>query len=180
LRPRNRNWIWFFVVLVVLGSCAVVIPIVYNLMVQLKPGELAAARQRWSAAGPADYDLDYQEKHTQAGVIDETVYRVVVRDRRVVAVVSDGSLTLLAGPVRAAIGSWPAALPGPSGARDIDGMFDAIEYQQRHDAGSSRRPYATASFDRKDGHPTRYVHRVRSTGERLEWTVKLVRVGVPS
>jgi hypothetical protein len=175
--PRERDWVWFFLVLAALGAVAVVVPIVYNLGLQLTPEQTAQARQRWRASGPADYDLDYQQKHTSAGDTVETVYRVLVRDRRVTAVFCDGKLTLLGGSVEAALGPWPRQLPGPSGARDVDGMFDYMEEQSRADAGSPRRPYATATFDKYDGHPTRYVHRVRATGERLEWTIKLSRVG---
>lgn len=174
---RGRDWVWFFLVLAVLGAVAVVVPIVYNLGLQLTPEQLAQARGRWSAAGPADYDLDYQQKVTVHGRTEETIYRVSVRDRRVTAVFCNGELTLLAGSAEAALGPWPRLLRGPSGALDVDGMFDEMEAEFRVDAGSPRRPYVTATFDKRDGHPTRFVHRVRTTGERLEWTIKLVRVG---
>jgi hypothetical protein len=161
-----------------LGAGAVVIPLVYNLRLQLTSEQLEAARERWRAAGPATYDLDYEERRTHNGVTDVTRYRVLVRDRRVSAVFCDGELTLLsASAVALVLGPWPRALPGPCGARDIDGMFDHIESQLRQDLSQSRRPYATADFDPRDGHPRRYVRRLRLGAERLEWTVKLVRVG---
>jgi hypothetical protein len=176
--PRNRDWIWFFAILTVLGTAAVLIPLVYNLSLQLTPDQVTQARERWRAVGPADYELDYQERHTHAGTTDETAYRVVVHDRQVVAVACDGELTMLAGTAPAlAVGPWPWVLPGPFGARDIDGMFDHIESQLRQDLSLSHRPYATASFDPQDGHPTRYVRRIRGGAERLEWTVKLQREG---
>jgi hypothetical protein len=172
---RNRDWIWFFVVLSALGAAAVVIPLVYNLLLQLKPEQLEQAHQLWRKVGPADYDLDYQERHTHDGVTDETVYRVLVRDRHVSAVFCDGQLTLLAGAAPAvALGPWPRVLPGPCGACDIDAMFDHIEAQLRQDLSLSHRPYATASFDKNDGHPMRYVRRIHGGAERLEWTVKLL------
>jgi hypothetical protein len=175
---RGRDWVWFFAVLAALGVCAVVVPIYYNLGLQLTPEQAESARARWRASGPADYDLDYQQKSTRDGVTEETEYRVLVRDRRVSAVFCDGRLVLLPGlAAGAALGPWPRALAGPSGARDVDGMFDHIEGQQRADAGSPRRPYVTATFDRHNGHPTRYVRRTRGGGERLEWTVKLGPVG---
>jgi hypothetical protein len=175
---RNRNWIWFFAILTVLGGAAVVIPLVYNLGLQLTPQQVERARELWRSAGPADYDLDYQERHTHKGETDETTYRVMVRDRRVAGVFRDGELTLLAGATPAlALGPWPKALPGTSGARDVDGMFDHIDSQLQQDLSESRRPYATADFDKRDGHPNRYVRRIRGGAERLEWTVKLIRVG---
>jgi hypothetical protein len=175
--PRYRTWVWFFLVLAVLGAIAVVVPIVYNLGLQLTPDQLAQARGRWRAAGPADYDLDYQQKLTARGETEVTVYSVQVRNRRVTAVFCNGELTLLGGSAEAVLGLWPRLLPGPQGALDVDGMFDRMEGAVRDDAGSPRRPYVTATFDKHDGHPTRYVHRVRATGERLEWTIKLVLVG---
>jgi hypothetical protein len=174
---RNRRYIGFFAILGVLGSAAVVIPLVYNLRLQLTPEQVEQARERWRASGPASYDIDYQERHTHAGETDETAYRVLVRDRRVVGVARDGELTLLAGSAPAlTLGPWPRALPGPDSARDIDGMFDHIESQLHQDLSQNRRPYATATFDPRDGHPTRYVRRIRGGAERLEWTVKLVRI----
>jgi hypothetical protein len=175
---RRHDWVWFFAVLVALGTAAVVIPVVYNLGLQLTPEQVAEARARWRASGPADYDLDYQQKYSHDGGTDETAYRVLVRGRRVVAAGCDGRLTLLADPAAAlAAGPGLRALPGLCGTRDVDGMFDHIERQLRADAGLPRRPYATATFDKRDGHPARYVRRTRGGAERLEWTVKLTRAG---
>jgi len=172
---RDASSIWFFLVLTLLGVAAIVIPIVYNLTLQLTADQMEQARQLWRAAKPSDYDLDYQEKDTRAGITEETTYRVVVRRDRVAAVVCDGKLMLLAEPAAAALGPWPAMLPGISGAHDVDGMFQHIADQLRADESLSRRTYATMNIDRRDGHPTRYVRRTRGGAERLEWTVKLTR-----
>jgi hypothetical protein len=175
---RKRDWVWFFAVLFVLGAAAVTIPLYYNLSLQLRPEQAEQARALWRTSGPRDYDIDYQERATHGPDTDEAAYRVMVRDGRVVVVFLDGRLSFLADPAAVlALGPWPRALPGPSGARDIDGMFDHIEDQLRRDLSLSRRPYATATFDKRDGHPTRYVRRIRGGAERLEWTVKLMRVG---
>jgi hypothetical protein len=174
--PRNQGWIGFFVILAALGTAAVVIPIVYNLGLQLKWDALEQAHARWRANGPADYELDYQERHTHNGASDETAYRVSVRNRRVTAVACNGELTFLgsAGPALG-LGPWTYDLPGKCGARDVDEMFDHIESQMQQDLDHSQRPYATADFDPKDGHPRRYVRRIRGGAERLEWTVKLIK-----
>jgi hypothetical protein len=60
----------------------------------------------------------------------------------------------------------------------IEGLFDEIENNLRRDAESpGKRNFATADFLMKeDGHPTRYVHRVAGTKQRVEWTVRLTRV----
>src|SRR5258708_6493347 len=79
-RPRSRAWIWFFVALAAMGAAAVTLPVVYNLSIQLRPEELAAARECWKANGPRDYDLQYQEKITASGVQTESNWFVEVRD----------------------------------------------------------------------------------------------------
>ena len=66
-RPASRRWVWYFVVLALMGATAIILPIVYNLSLQLRPEDLAAARQRWKANGPRDYDLQFQEKITEHG-----------------------------------------------------------------------------------------------------------------
>ncbi len=174
----NTDWVWFFAVLTALGIAAVTIPIVYNLRLQLDPVQVAQAHERWRSSGPEDYDLDYLQKYTRDGETDETAYRVAVRGGKVVAVGSDGKLVFLANAAPEALIGPPArALSGPSGARDVDGMFDYIDARLREDADQPRRPYETATFDPRDGHPTRYVRRLRGGAERLEWTVKLSRPG---
>jgi hypothetical protein len=174
----KSDWVWFFAVLFVLGAAAVTIPLYYNLSLQLKPQQVEEARALWRSAGPRDHDIDYQERQTHGPDTDEAAYRVMVRDGRVVVVFLDGRLSFLADTAAAlALGPWPRALPGTSGARDIDGIFDHIEDQLRRDLNLSHRPYATATFDKRDGHPMRYVRRIRGGAERLEWTIKLMRVG---
>ena len=64
---RWRRWVPFFLVLVALGAVAVVVPIVYNLRLQLRPEQLEQARQRWREQGPPDYDLSCERKTTEAG-----------------------------------------------------------------------------------------------------------------
>jgi hypothetical protein len=60
----------------------------------------------------------------------------------------------------------------------VEEMFDHIERQLREDrAAPGRRNYATASFDSRDGHPIHYVHRAAGTKKRLEWQIRLERLG---
>jgi len=162
LRPRPRAWVWFFVLLAAMCAAAVTLPIVYNLSLQLRPEELAAARARWKASGPRDYDLQYQEKITQNGEQGETEWDVQVRDGKVAAVTCDG-----------------AALPAAEYPNlTVEGQFAEIEKGLELDlAAGARKNYATAAFDLGDGHPTHYVRRVRGTGDRLEWNVNLKKPG---
>ena len=90
LRPQSRTWVWFFVVLAVLGAAAVTLNLVYNLSIQLRPEELAAARPAGRRNGPRNYDLQYQEKITENGVETESSWFVEVRDGKATAVTRDG------------------------------------------------------------------------------------------
>jgi hypothetical protein len=164
LAARPRAWVWFFVILAALGATAVTLPLVYNLSIQLKSEELAAARERWKANGPRDYDLQFQEKITQNGEQTESNWSVEVRDGRPTAVTRDGQ-------------ALPAAeYPNLT----VEGQFAEIERGLQLDvAEGARRNFATAAFDLRDGHVVHYVRRVRGSGERLEWNVNLFRVDEP-
>ena len=161
-KTRSRAWVWFFVFLAAMATAAVTMPIVYNLSLQLRPEDLAAARAHWRASGPRDYDLQYQEKITQNGEQSDTEWNVRVRDGRVTAVTCDGE-----------------ALPATEYANlTVEGQFAEIERGLELDlAAGARKNYATAAFDLGDGHPTHYVRRVRGTGDRLEWNVNLRKAG---
>ncbi|HVS38530.1 MAG TPA: DUF6174 domain-containing protein [Gemmataceae bacterium] len=161
-RPRSRGWIWFFVLLVGLGTAAVTLPLLYNLSIQLRPEELAAARERWKAKGPRDYDLQFQEKITQNGQETESNWFVQVRDGKVISATRNEQKQ----PIEECANLT------------VEGQFAEIERGLQIDqAAGARRNYATAAFDLRDGHPTHYVRRVRGSGDRLEWNVNLFKPG---
>jgi hypothetical protein len=87
-RGRNGRWVWFFAVLAVLALAAILIPIVYNLRQQLRPEQLAAARERWRQNGVSDYDLTIEVRHDTDSQADE--YAVQVRGGKVVSWVVNG------------------------------------------------------------------------------------------
>ena len=160
-QARSRAWVWFFVFLTAMATAAVTLPIVYNLSIQLRPEELAAARARWKASGSLNYDLQYQEKITQNGDSDAE-WTVKVRDGKVTAVACNGESLAAADYANLT----------------VEGQFTEIEKGLQLDlAAGARKNYATAAFDLGDGHPTHYVRRVRGTGDRLEWNVNLRRPG---
>ena len=64
---RRRRWLWFFVTLAGLSALALTTLIVYNLRQQLRPEQLAEARERWQQHRPDDYDLDYTLRQDDAG-----------------------------------------------------------------------------------------------------------------
>lgn len=176
-RQPNRRWVLFFIVLAVLAALGMVIPILYNLSRQLRPEQLAEARTLWQANAPRNYDLEYLVKIDDDTQSDE--YVAHVRDGQVVMVALNKELLWLAPWTGFALGPLVQALSPPSfnpRSYTIDGLFGEMDRRMRQDEEGGRRNYATASFDPVDGHPTHYIHRVRGTHQRVEWTIRLRRV----
>lgn len=174
---RPRLWVAFFVLLAVIAAAAAVVPVVYNLRLQLTPEQVAAARALWRERAPHDYDLRCTEKLLREGVEEQGEHVLLVRGGEVVALGANGELLRLEGG-GPAVGLAARALPGDAGEPvGIEPLFDRIEAALRQDAAEGRRTYATATFDRHDGHPMRYVRRVRATGERTEWNCTLAPPG---
>jgi hypothetical protein len=179
LPRRPRRWIGFFILLAVLSAGAIVTNLVYNLSIQLRPEQLAEARQRWRENAPADYDLKYLVEITRQAETEpeKSEYVVEVRGGRVVQVVDrsgvvylEPSLAVVAGPAPLGVSSEDPEHYG------VPALFEQIETALRQDETSGRRNFATAKFNAKDGHPFHYVRRVRGTKDRVEWNIKLTRV----
>jgi hypothetical protein len=180
LSPRRpRRWIGFFVVLAVLGATAMIVPLVYNLSIQLRPEQLADARRRWEENAPANYDLKYlvERKHETETEPEKSEYLAKVRNGRVVLVMDTGevlyldpSLAIVAGPGVLALSSEAARNYG------MPALFDEIEAALRRDEIEGRKNYTQAQFDPKDGHPLHYIHSTLGTKERVEWHVKMTRL----
>ncbi len=174
--PKRNLWVWYFLILAVLGSIAVVVPLVYNLSLQLKLEDVLAARKLWQANKPENYDLEVMVRENE-GETDE--YFVKVRRGRVTSIIGKAEgIIQLDETALLALGAGITARPSVPIANlpphTIDALFDTIEADLKRDATlPGRRNYATASFDSRDGHPHRYVHRRSDTKERVEWIVKL-------
>jgi hypothetical protein len=174
--PPRLRWLWFFLALAALAAAAVVIPIVYNIGLQLTPEQLEQARALWDERGPKDYDLEYAEKLDPDTRI--FIYRVKVRGGRAVAFGCNGEPELLDEAAGLALGSAVRMRPpGDFQEHTVDGllrrMAAALAEDRRAARQGGRRNYATARFDRQDGHPLHYVRRVAGSRERLEWNVRL-------
>jgi hypothetical protein len=171
---RSHRWIGFFVVLAVLAAVAIVVPLVYNLSIQLRPEQLTEARQRWRDQAPSTYDLEYLVRTSNADQEEERAYLVQVREGRVVLVVCNSDVVYLDPSLACSAGLGVLALSSENPNQySVPALFDAIETTLRQDESAGRRNFATAQFDPKDGHPFHYVHGVRGTKERVEWNVKL-------
>lgn len=149
---RNRGWIWYFLALAVFAAMAAAIPLLINLKQQLQPDQVDGARALWNERGPRDYNLVYVEKIDLDKQGDE--YAVEVRGGKVIRVLCNGQ---------------PTTDPGFT----IDAIFGLIEKNLLGDREKGQRNYTVADFDSVDGHPRRYVRRVRGTNERLEWRIRL-------
>jgi hypothetical protein len=148
----SRRWWIFFVLLLVLAVAAVTSPLVYNLNQQLRPEQVADARQRWAARNLRDYELRYNLRIDDAPEGRE--YRVVVRDGTVVEAVADDA-------------------PARDDVFTVDAVFDLIESGLTEDAAAARRNYTVARFHPELGYPARYVRRVKATGERVELVMRV-------
>jgi hypothetical protein len=184
----DRNlWIYFFAVLAALGVVAVVVPIYYNRSMQLKEEDVIQARKLWEVKGPRDYDLELMRREhrlVSGSDVEEIAdeYRVKVRDGRVTSVVSKARGDLLVDEtVGLALGPVIRVEPPPDDLPPltVEDFFKEIEARIQSDrsSASGRKNYAMASFVMKeDGHPTRYVHRVAGSKQRIEWNAKLTRM----
>jgi hypothetical protein len=155
--PRNRGWIWFFVVLAVLTVASLV---VLNLSIrgrQLTLEQLRQARAVWDQKGPHDYNLIWIQKGNMPGQ-----FQIKVRNSKAVWVSSDGT-----------------ALEERLYANyTMTALFEFIEDFLREDAklAKERRTFTTATFDAEDGHVTRFIRQVLGTSEKQDISVELTLV----
>ena len=173
---RSRGWLWFFLILVAMSAVAITVPIVYNLSLQLRPEQLAEAERLWHEHGPRDYDLEYAEKVDPDSHI--FIYQVKVRDGRAIALVCNGKTELIDERAGLVVGSI-ARLGDAAEAQEhtVEGLFRQIEQALQKDAErGGRRNYVTATFDKEDGHPVRYIRRVAGSRDRVEWNIRIRRV----
>jgi hypothetical protein len=196
-RRRSRAWIGFFVLLVALSLVALVLPIYYNLGQQLRPEQLDQARQRWRDHGAKDYDLTFTITYDRDPLPEHHV--VLVRGGKVVFAACEGEIDQQATALGAAVGlplgglgQPPAERPtrDPPGARralgrgandlggkDVPALFAYLAELLGQQNASGRRNFLVAVFDRKDGHPRRFIFRVPGTSTREEWNLRLLPAG---
>lgn len=157
----NRNWLWFLVTLVFLAVLAIGINLLYNLRIQLVPEKLEAARAKWMAAGPTDYDLEIEKILSAANSNGE-----VIRDRIKVQI-RQGKV----------IGGTINGEPLPERVFEqytMPGWFDFVDsFVKRDLAPGAPRTFRSADFDDKTGQILRFRRRVTRTTERQEIAIQL-------
>lgn len=158
--PKNdHGWIWYFLILVVLTLAATIGVASYNLLQQLKPEQLEAARQQWKDSGLSDYSLGYTIKNKDEKIVE---YLVQVKGGKVVEAYFNGL----------------AETPDRLHYYGMDRLFDYIEKFQHFDAQKGQpRVYVRAYFDERTGAVLKYIRRVMGSRERVEITVEKLEAG---
>jgi hypothetical protein len=167
---RSRGWIWFFALLAALGLCAIIIPWAYNLSQQLRPDQLADARERWVQHRPIDYDLEYVAKEDDKPGSDPLAGPDV----------ESLSLRVRDGRIESALRNGKAVAPEEAPQFGVDALFDLIQRNLDNDGQPGQpRSFAHARFDKNDGHPVHYVRRVMGSRQRLEIIIELASPNDP-
>jgi hypothetical protein len=165
----------YFILLVALGCAALLAPVLYNRSIQLRPEQLAEARQRWGENGSRDYDLDYRIKHGTDPRPD--VYHVEVRGGAATRILCNGQALLLADP-SAGLGIGLAAgvfHDDDAPRQTVDGIFEHLHGLLAHtqDRAAPGRDYCVARFDAATGYPIHIIHRAAGTHQRQEWAIRV-------
>lgn len=159
--PRNRRWIWFFLVVVLLSALAIGVILGYNWILQLTPDQIKSAQTLWQERGPKNYDLHYVVVAKGSGSAVSNTYQVEVRNGVVTWA------TLNKDPVdleKRQNHSMTALLADVKTFLDVDAQPDS--------------PWAMswARFDESDGHLLWYVRKTIGTRQAVKIEVKELRV----
>jgi hypothetical protein len=157
---RNRNWLWFFLVLALLAAVAVGIPLFYEPLEPLTIDRLRQARALWEQHRPPNYRLEYTKQGNARGT-----FVITVRDGKVKSVTLQTE-----GP--------PIELePRLYDIHDMTGLLDDIETLLKRDAQPNA-PAATnrGRFSPEDGHLVRFVRSVPAENYKLGIRVKELKV----
>ncbi|MBI2807188.1 MAG: hypothetical protein HYX68_19575 [Planctomycetes bacterium] len=161
-RPRNNwGWISFFAFVVVASIGVMVFMIWFNLRVQLRPEQLAAARRLWDEKQIKNYDMIYTEKHSPDDKV--ITFHVKVRNGEVREALMNGSPLVKNDEQK----------DDPKIFRSMNAIFRDIQRFMDNDAKpGAPRVYVTATFDPESGRVIRYVRRVMRSSQRVEIVVK--------
>ena len=160
---RLRRGITIRSVLIVAGIAMIVgwLALRYGIgpgLPEIQPEDLAAARQRWQAAGITDYDIEITLSGRQSGEI-----KVQVRDGKPIAMTRNGIQ-----PKQER--TWePWTVPGMFDTIDVD--FDNRADAEDNFGVDSGSVHLRCFFDPELGYPRRYLHQIFGRNQDLEWKV---------
>jgi len=116
--------------------------------------DLAQARARWKADGPASYTMEIDLRGVR-----RAHHVVEVRDGKVVSMTTDGE------PVPERV--WPAW--------SVEGLFtildEELSYAKERAANGEQAPTLLAAFDPKTGAPMSFLRHEQGATRGLEWVV---------
>jgi len=150
--PRS---LWFFAILLALGTTAIIVPWVFNRSIQLSTQQIGNALSLWKKSGLIDYDLEILEAKEPGGFKKQLLIKV--RNQNITSLVIDGNFV---------------PLQVPSQYQVLD-LLESMAKNLAEDQKSGQPFFTTASLSSKDGHPLRYVRRNSITKERFEWVIKM-------
>lgn len=155
--PKNRGWVWYFLVLAVLTAVATTILVVYNLNQQLQAETVERAQQLWNAHGPADYVLTTTVKtHSRSDGDKEASIVTTVKSGKAIETLINGA---------------PETPPAPD--RTMTGLLESIHAAVLKDREPGQpRAFVRGEFSARNGALARYIHSVMSTRERIEIVVE--------
>lgn len=161
-RPaKNRSWLWFFAVVIVLAVAAAGINWAYNVKQQLSPSEFAAAKKLWETNGPRDYDLRIEKSTSSANSDGRARIEIIeskIRGGKVLFASLDGRAM------------EARLLPN----YDMPAWFGFIEEFLTNDSKpNAPRTFRAAVFDPTTGAILNFRRRVSGTHERQEITIRV-------
>jgi Family of unknown function (DUF6174) len=164
-RPKNRRWIFVFVLFFLggIGAAASMIGFVYY--IQAKPVELEEAQKLWKAKGPKNYDLVYTKRLNVDPNVDK--FEVKVRAGVVEEVKMNGrKLTRQSDDE-----------PDPRIFHSMDRLLDDVErFMNIDQKPGAPKVFVTAIFEPDNGALRCYLRRVGGTSQRVEIHITLTPV----
>jgi hypothetical protein len=171
---RNRVWVWFFAVLVMLTLLWLGGLWWRSQQLRLTPERLQQARALWDQKRPRDYNLTYAKSVGSTGPTRHETIRVEVRDGRAVAVtLDDRPITQDDRPLS----------PSRYGRYDMSGLLDDLEEFLDIDAKEpGLRAITVAQFSADDGHLLLYSRQVPRTADAPGGGIKIsdVKLEIPA
>lgn len=150
---------WFFAILLALGTTAIIVPWVFNRSIQLSTQQIGNALTLWKSAGPTDYDLEILEAREPGGFKKQLLIKV--RNQKITSLVIDGDFVPVQEPSQ----------------YQVPDLLESMAKNLAEDQQSGQSFFTTASLSSRDGHPLRYVRRNSVTKERFEWVIKMKTPG---
>jgi hypothetical protein len=155
-RKKSLSWLWYIVLIVVLGIGAAFITGYFNTRQQMKRADIESAIQRWDRARIKNYSMKYTQRIRSQ---PDEIFEVTVREGIVTRVLRND-------------------LPLPAdklASFSMGNKLAEIEQFYNVDESAKKRVYMRGYFDANNGRLLSYTRRVMGTDERLSISVQEFR-----